>query len=54
MHIEFLKKYHKYCLSKGLTETQVQHLKEILTVLLNEDMKYFYPFRTGGMMVIKR
>lgn len=41
MHIEFLKKYHKYCLSKGLTETQVQHLKEIITVILNEDMKDF-------------
>ena len=41
MHIEFLKKYHKYCLNKGLTEKQVQHLKEILTVLLNEDMKDF-------------
>lgn len=41
MHIEFLKKYHKYCLNKGLTETQVQHLKEILTVILNEDMKDF-------------
>jgi predicted metal-binding protein len=41
MHIEFLKKYHKYCLNKGLTEKQVQHLKEILTVILNEDMKDF-------------
>lgn len=41
MHIEFLKKYHKYCLDKGLTETQIQHLKEILTVILNEDMKDF-------------
>ena len=36
-----MKKYHKYCLNKGLTETQVQHLKEILTVILNEDMKDF-------------
>lgn len=39
MHIEFLKKYRKYCLEKGLTEMQIQHLKEILTVILNEDMK---------------
>lgn len=39
MHIEFLKKYRKYCLDKGLTETQIQHLKEIITVILNEDMK---------------
>lgn len=39
MHIEFLKKYRKHCLEKGLTETQIQHLKEILTVILNEDMK---------------
>lgn len=38
MHIEFLKKYRKHCLEKGLTETQIQHLKEILTVILNEDM----------------
>lgn len=41
MHIEFLKKYGKYCLNKGLTETQISHLKEILTVLLNEDLNEF-------------
>lgn len=39
MHIEFLKKYRKHCLNKGLTEMQIQHLKEIITVILNEDMK---------------
>ncbi len=38
MHIEFLKKYKNYCLDKGLTEKQISHLKEILTVLLNEDL----------------
>lgn len=35
MHIEFLKKYARYCLDKGLSELQLSHLKEILTVLLN-------------------
>ena len=43
MHIEFLKKYKQYCLNKKLTETQIQNLKEILTVLLNEDLvDYLY------------
>lgn len=41
MHIEFLKRYNKYCLDKGLTEMQISHLKEILTVLLNEDLNEF-------------
>jgi len=39
MHIEFLKKYTDHCRAKGLSEMQISHLKEILTVLLNEDMK---------------
>lgn len=39
MHIEFLKKYTDHCREKGLSEIQISHLKEILTVLLNEDMK---------------
>lgn len=43
MHIEFLKKYKNYCMEKGLTEEQINHLKEILTVLLNEDLTdYLY------------
>lgn len=37
MHIEFLKAYEAYCKERGLTDSEVQHLKEILTVLLNED-----------------
>ena len=39
MHIEFLKKYKNYLKEKGLSDEQIYHLKEILTVLLNEDMK---------------
>ncbi len=39
MHIEFLKKYRQHCLDKGLDETKIQHLKEILTILLNQDMR---------------
>jgi hypothetical protein len=39
MHIEFLKEYENYCKEKGLNYEQVGHLKEILTVLLNEPMK---------------
>jgi hypothetical protein len=38
MHIEFLKKYTFYCKERGLSEIQISHLKEILTVLLNADM----------------
>jgi len=38
MHNEFLKKYKTHCVEKGLSETQINHLKEILTVLLNEDL----------------
>lgn len=41
MHIEFLKKYKNYCINEGLEEKQVNHLKEILTVLLNEDLAEF-------------
>ncbi len=37
MHIEFLKAYEPHCKEKGLTDLEIQHLKEILTVLLNED-----------------
>lgn len=37
MHIEFLKTYASYCKAKGLNENEVQHLKEIITVLLDED-----------------
>jgi len=40
MHIEFLKAYTQYCKDKGLDDAQVGHLKEILTVLLNEDAKH--------------
>ena len=40
MHIEFLKKYKQYCLDKGLDQTQISHLKEILTILLNRDMSH--------------
>jgi len=39
MHIELLKKYNNYFKEKGLSDEQIYHLKEILTVLLNEDMK---------------
>lgn len=39
MHIEFLKKYKNHCKENGLSDEQVAHLKEILTVILNEDMK---------------
>lgn len=39
MHIELLKKYNKYLEERGLTDEQIYHFKEILTVLLNEDMK---------------
>ncbi|MEK7113218.1 MAG: hypothetical protein AAB873_00140 [Patescibacteria group bacterium] len=38
MHIEFFKKYASYCKERGLSEIQISHLKEILTVLLNADM----------------
>jgi hypothetical protein len=38
MHIEFLKAYEEYCLQRELDNNQVSHLKEILTVLLNEKM----------------
>ncbi|MBI5913175.1 hypothetical protein HY839_01900 [Candidatus Azambacteria bacterium] len=41
MHIEFLKRYSGYCNEKGLGEKQVGDLKEILTVLLNEDLSEF-------------
>lgn len=37
MHIEFLKAYAAYCRERGLTDSQIQHLKEILAVLLDED-----------------
>lgn len=39
MHIEFLRKYKDYCKNKGLSNIEIDHLKEILTVLLNEEMK---------------
>lgn len=39
MHIEFLKKYRNYLKEKGLSNDQIYHFKEILTALLNEDMK---------------
>jgi len=39
MHIEFLKEYRNYCKERGLDDNQIDHLKEILTVLLNEPMK---------------
>ncbi|MDD5230880.1 MAG: hypothetical protein PHC43_06080, partial [Candidatus Marinimicrobia bacterium] len=39
MHIEFLKKYKNYLKEKGLSDGQIYHFKEILTALLNEDMK---------------
>lgn len=39
MHIEFFKEYRNYCKEKGLNDNQIDHLKEILTVLLNESMK---------------
>lgn len=39
MHIELLKKYKNYFKEKGLSDEQIYHFKEILTVLLNEDMK---------------
>ena len=39
MHIEFLKAYDGYCAEQGLNEEQIAHLKEILTVLLNEDVR---------------
>lgn len=38
MHIEFLKKYTPYCKEVELSDMQISHLKEILTVLLNVDM----------------
>lgn len=37
MHIEFLKAYMGYCKERGLTNSEIQHFKEILTVLLDED-----------------
>jgi len=40
MHIEFLKKYSKYCMEKGLNDDKIGHLKEILTALLNVAMKH--------------
>lgn len=39
MHIEFLKAYKSYCEKKGLNDNQIDHLKEILTILLNDPMK---------------
>jgi hypothetical protein len=39
MHIEFLKEYRGYCKERGLDDNQIDHLKEILTALLNEPMK---------------
>ena len=36
MHFQFLHHYRKYCHEHGLTEEQVQDLKEAMTVLLNE------------------
>jgi len=39
MHIEFLRKYKDYCKNKGLSDVKIDHLKEALTVLLNEEMK---------------
>ncbi|HBB56826.1 TPA: hypothetical protein DEW47_01095 [Patescibacteria group bacterium] len=39
MHIEFLKKYRDYLSDKGLGKEQIEHLKEIFTVLLNEDLR---------------
>mgnify|MGYP001591330265 CR=1 FL=1 len=53
MHIEFLKKYKKYCLERGLDETQISHLKEILTVLLNEDMEEFLYLSDRGYDIHK-
>jgi len=38
MHIEFLKAYYDYSEERGLSEDQIGHLKEALTVLLNIDM----------------
>lgn len=38
MHVEFLKKYKNHCLNNGLSNEQLSHFKEILTVLLNADM----------------
>lgn len=40
MHIEFLKEYKQYCAERGLSEEEIEHLKEILTVLLNEDASH--------------
>jgi hypothetical protein len=40
MHIEFLKEYRGYCKERGLDDSQIDHLKEILTVLLNEPAGY--------------
>jgi len=39
MHIEFLKKYCDYLSNKSLSKEQIEHIKEIFTVLLNEDLK---------------
>ncbi|HNW96751.1 MAG TPA: hypothetical protein PKL20_02835 [Candidatus Paceibacterota bacterium] len=47
MHIEFLRKYKDYCKNKGLSDIKIDHLKEILSVLLNEDMKNIL-FRPDG------
>lgn len=41
MHIEFLKKYRSHCKKKGLSSNQIDHLKEILAVLLNDSMEDF-------------
>lgn len=38
MHIEFLRKYKDYCKDTGLSNVKIDHFKEILTVLLNEEM----------------
>ena len=39
MHIEFLKAYASFCIEQGLSEAQIDHLKEVLTILLNEDAR---------------
>lgn len=42
MHIEFLKAYSEYCEKLGLNDEQINHLKEILTVILNKEMRDYF------------
>ncbi|MBU0906722.1 MAG: hypothetical protein KKD18_01160 [Nanoarchaeota archaeon] len=54
LHFQFEKYFWKGLEKKGLTENEIQHIKEATTVLINEEFLDVIPFKDWGYPLHKK